>query len=340
MKPFDQLTYQGRARRLRQLAINALTHYDLDVTRVRLIQAYFNAIYRVDTADGTKYVIRVSLPNYRETDEIQAEALWLAALRRDCDQTVLEPLLNRAGDFVTVAEAPGVPEARRCVVFSWVPGLDLCDDLTLPNYEKLSRLMAQFHQHAATFTLPDHLHVKRFDVVFPYDEPVNLLEGEYAQQISAEARASVRYIADCAQIMLDQLLATGEPIHLIHADLHIWNVKVYQERLYAFDFDDMMYGYPTQDIGIALYYIHRRDDFTDLYGAFRRGYESVLPWPERFRAEVETWIAWRCIDLLNWLFVTPDDDRDKWVKRLADTAINQAAILRTFDMAVEPLATI
>ncbi|MBN1563136.1 MAG: hypothetical protein JXA10_04810 [Anaerolineae bacterium] len=97
MKPFAQLTYQGRARRLRQLAITALEQYDLNITNVSLISAWFNAIYRIDTAGGQKYVIRVCHPDNRTPDEIQAEALWLAALRRIPARLRIDPALAGTG---------------------------------------------------------------------------------------------------------------------------------------------------------------------------------------------------------------------------------------------------
>ena len=37
MKPFEQLTKRGQARRLRSLAINALGHYDLDISHIQLL---------------------------------------------------------------------------------------------------------------------------------------------------------------------------------------------------------------------------------------------------------------------------------------------------------------
>jgi Ser/Thr protein kinase RdoA (MazF antagonist) len=331
MKPFDQLTYQGRARRLRQLALAALVHYDLDVARVSLIQAWFNAIYRVDTTGGQKYVIRVCRPGNRTTDEIQAEALWLAALRRDLALNVPEPLLNRAGDLVTEATHPGVPEARRCVVFSWIPGPDLAQHITPDNMLKHGALTARLHQHAADFSLPCGLQVKCFDSVFPYNEPIALFEGPHAETLTADTRAHARTIAERSQINLDRLLSNGHTPRLIHADLHQWNLKVYRGALYALDFDDAMLGFPVQDIGIMLYYIHRRDDYPALYGAFRRGYESILPWPEQHRAEIETWIAWRAMDLLNWVIQSDPEEDNAFRRVLVDTLARFTEILRAYD---------
>ena len=62
MKSFSTLTVLGQARRLRTLALNALQSYDLDVARLRLVTNEFNGIFRVDTTDGQKFILRVTLP--------------------------------------------------------------------------------------------------------------------------------------------------------------------------------------------------------------------------------------------------------------------------------------
>mgnify|MGYP001412571599 CR=1 FL=1 len=59
---WQKLTVRGQARRLRPLALAALRQYDLDVVRLRLITNNFNGIFRLDTAAGQKYILRVALP--------------------------------------------------------------------------------------------------------------------------------------------------------------------------------------------------------------------------------------------------------------------------------------
>ena len=45
LKDFYSLTRRGRAARLRELAMCALQHYDLDVTQVRLLTNHYNGIF-------------------------------------------------------------------------------------------------------------------------------------------------------------------------------------------------------------------------------------------------------------------------------------------------------
>ena len=89
MKPFEELTRRGKARRLREVALHALDQYDLEVTDVRLLGMYTNALFRVRAADGrgvdASYVLRVCAPGWRTLTDLRSEAMWLQALDRDTD---------------------------------------------------------------------------------------------------------------------------------------------------------------------------------------------------------------------------------------------------------------
>ena len=115
MKPFTQLTGRGQARRLRQVALNALELYDLQVARLRLITNSFNCIFRIDTVGGEKYILRVTLPEGGHNREsTHAELAWMAALSRDTDLSIPAPLAAHSGEMLVEVEAEGVPQSRLC----------------------------------------------------------------------------------------------------------------------------------------------------------------------------------------------------------------------------------
>ena len=142
MKDFYELTLQGRARRMRAMALQALEHYDLHVTRLSLLANSFNMIYRADTANGQKVVVRIVKPGEQTLDEIRSQALWCMALARDAGLKVPQPVLNRDGDVLTVVRVDGVPEERPVLIASWIPGKRLADQSTPDNVTKQGALMA------------------------------------------------------------------------------------------------------------------------------------------------------------------------------------------------------
>ena len=308
-KNFFELTQRGQAKRLRELGLQALQHYDLQVERVRLITNDFNGIFRVDTRDGEKYLLRIALPTGgHNLANFRSEMEWLHALSQDTHLPVPAPLPTRAGSWVIEAAARGVPEARLCMVFSWVPGSSLSIQLTGDNVRKFGHLSAQLHLHAQNFKPSTIFEILRFDTLFPFPEPVLLFDEAYAPMFPPQRKEIFMQGLGRAQAALDRLKASGEKMRVLHGDLHHWNVHVYRGRLYPFDFEDLMWGWPVQDIATTLYYWAGREDFADLLQAFKIGYISAAPWPERYPGEINTFIALRGIGLANFILQDPNPD--------------------------------
>lgn len=306
MKPYSSLTVRGQARRLRQLALNALTHYDLDVARLRLVTNDMNGIFRIDTRGGEKYILRVTMPEGGHNhDHVAAEMDWLAALARDTHLSVPRPLPARDGSLVVEAGAGGVPEARLCEVFSWVDGKDLAEDMSAVNISKLGELMAGLHTHALTYHPPSDLSLLRFDRVFPFPEPVVLFDEQFSPLFPAARRAVYKKGIAWAQDSIDVLRSSGEAMRIIHGDLHQWNVRNERGVLSPIDFEDLMLGWPVQDIATTLYYFDSTD-FAKLRAAFQEGYTHHSPWPERRAGEIDSFIAARGIGLANFVLNYPN----------------------------------
>jgi Ser/Thr protein kinase RdoA (MazF antagonist) len=310
VQDFYALTNRGRARRLRRIALGALDDYDLNAARLRLITNSFNCIFRVDTSDGEKYVLRVCLPASYALTQIRSEMIWLDALNRDTELLVPRPLTTKDGEFSTTAQAAGVPEPRQCVIFSWVPGRDLDEQLTMKNVERFGGFAAQLHQHAAEFRPPEGFSTSfRFDQVFPFDEPVILFEDEHREVLPPARRELFQGVVERVQAAIDHLKDSEEPMRILHGDLHRWNVKVYRGRIGAFDFEELMWGWPVQDIATTLYYFYGEENYPALRAAFKQGYTAVAPWPERYPGEIDTFIAGRNLVLANTVL---QDSAPEW----------------------------
>ncbi len=308
MKSFSTLTVLGQARRLRPLALNALKSYDLDVARLRLVSNDMNGIFRVDTTDGRKFILRVTLPEGgHNLDHVAAEMDWLAALAKDTTLSVPRPLPARDGRLVVEAAAPGVPQPRLCEVFSWVPGKNLSDNMTEANIAKLGELMARLHLHALTYHPPSGLSLLRFDRPFPFPEPVVMFDEQFAALFPPERRAVYEQAIAWTQESIDRLQASGEPMRILHNDLHQWNVRNFHGRLSPIDFEDLMLGWPVQDIATTLYYFGS-ENIDARRTAFQDGYMRVNPWPERHPGEIDSFIAARGFGLANFILNDPNPD--------------------------------
>ncbi len=300
MRDFYELTPAGRARRTRRVALRALAGYDLDVRTVRLLTNETNGVFRIEAADGQRYVLRVGRGGHigHSTSQVRSETEWLTALARDSDLRIPVPVPNSVGDTVTEVETDGVPDRRNCVLFRWLPGRVLDRALSSANLAAYGELAARLHEHAGAFDPSPAFDIVRYDRVFPFDEPVVLFDEARSAFVSEAQREVFAAGAELVQRAIDGL-QRREPMRVIHGDLHRWNVLIEGGQAAAFDFEDLSWGWPVQDLAIALYYLDDEAGYASMRQAFRTGYERVRPWPDTTDREIDVFIAGRALVLAN-----------------------------------------
>lgn len=300
MRPFAALTPPGQARRLRRAALLALDRYDLAVARVRLLDNYYNAIFRVDAADGARYALRISAPGGRSLTDIRSELCWLEALRRDTALVTPEPLPARDGAPVVTVEAPGVPEPRHCVLFRWIAGRDAGETPTPPVARQLGLATATLHDHADRFVPPAGFTRRRIDAAWPFGTPPAIASDESDGRFPPGRRAVFRAAAERVGAALAALYADPGGLRFLHTDLHLWNAKLHRGTLRLLDFDDSRWCYPVQDLGIALFHLQGLPNAAKLRAAFLDGYGSLRPSPATHAGQLDTFVAARQLDVINF----------------------------------------
>lgn len=319
MKDFYQLTYRGRALRLRPMALEALKEYDLSVKRIRLITNMTNGIFRVDTRDGKKYMLRITDPlGSHGLEEIRSEMMWLTALRKDTDLGVPQPVLTRNGEMAITVKIDSVPEPRHCSIFTWVPGVNFADRLSPENLYKLGVFTARLHNHARVFSPPPGFCIRKLDKIFPYSdpdfpnvEPIVIFDPEY-RHLFPERRIKIyRQTMEHIQHALNLLYADESELRVTHNDLHQWNMKLYRGKLFVLDFEDLAWGYPVQDIATTFFYFQEHELRDTLFEAYKTGYITHLEWPEAYPGQIQTFIAGRGIMLVNYLLCSKNSEDQK-----------------------------
>jgi Ser/Thr protein kinase RdoA (MazF antagonist) len=308
LKPYTQLTPRGRILRLRQLALQALNDYPINVARVRFLAEESTTMFRVDAVNGHKYVLRI----YSEADsslaENQTEMVWLTALARDTDLPVIRPVARKDGETISRVRHAGIPQEKRCALYHWIPGTPLADHLSPQNYRKLGALMAGLHQHAASLPLPARIQPKRWDKTyyFPGEEIVYNTPAYRHLYTPAQIKIIDRAVTVCDNY-LASLYQRDDPPHLLHGDLHYWNVHLHRGTLYALDFEDMLLGYPEHDIAISLYYLRDETHYPQLAAAFQQGYTEIKEYPHLPDDKLHPlWLA-RMTNFVNYAATAFDD---------------------------------
>jgi Ser/Thr protein kinase RdoA (MazF antagonist) len=237
---------------------------------------------------------------------------------------------NRWAEAVTVADAPGVPEPRPCVVFGWLPGSLLSDRITAPRWRALGALMGRMHRFAEDWSPPSWFSAPVYDSVLPYGEPLVMFDAGRADLLGLQP-----LLEEACERTTERIRALDreQPRIVVHGDLHGWNVKVHRGVLCPFDFEDLLFAVPILDVATALYYVRERPDYLSLAAAFRSGYETHRPWVEREPGELDRLLVARGLDMLNTAVIGPELQVDDWPaflrrrERLARIALGEEPAL-------------
>jgi len=256
------------------------------------------------TARGPSYVVRICTPGWRTDTDLLSGMMWLQALDRDTDIGAPQPQPTRNGDLIVTASAEGVPEPRHCVVVSWIPGTLLGERLTEANLYKMGVLFARLHDHATGFSPPVGFTQRKMDTLYARGEEDVLFDNSCRQAFTPRDRDILERTRAKVYGAFEQLYADPAGLRVIHNDLWHGNIKIHRGRLHPFDFEDTIWGYPVQDIAMALQDLMTDvapDEFEPLQTAFRKGYESEGRWPASYEGQIDIFRAGRMLWVANYV---------------------------------------
>jgi Ser/Thr protein kinase RdoA (MazF antagonist) len=316
------------AARLLPLAEGVLRHYPFKVRLVEHLATHSNVLYRVVTSDGFQCVLRVGRPESNTRKNIDYGVAWLSALNRDSDLEVVSPIRTEFGSLVVDAREPDSDTRRPCVLFSWVPGAPLGDGAGSFGYRLLGRVSASLQEHGRTWQIPNPDGMRRWDRVFYYDsvdDPVIVESPRYDHLFDSFRRNTISRATELSEQVIKDAWANNFP-HVVHGDLHEWNVHLVQSRLYAFDFEDVMIATPAQDVSVCLYSSRASDRRNEIRAAYRQGYEEIASWPIEDDEQLDGLHAARQVLLMNYAARTlPMGEAEDyltrvipWLKRYVD----------------------
>jgi Ser/Thr protein kinase RdoA (MazF antagonist) len=285
---------------LRDLARAALDQQGIAVKRLRWMGQHTNHLFRCDTADGERLVVRVCPPGGRSDAELDAELAWLAALARDTTLTV--PLAR----FSTRTATPELPGGARCVAFTWVQGRPCGSRPSWRLVADLGRVIATLHQHAQRFRMPPEFTRPALDI-----EYLTWAGTWHADQLARRPvdPATRRLLAETAGRVEAVLALLGQDpagYGLVHADLCLDNVLDHHGQARPIDFDDVSWGHYALDLAIAA------DDIPeDLHQVLLDGYQTVRPLPSGYEEHQAALLTARRLYLAVWHLANglPDEGR-------------------------------
>ena len=304
MMAFRDLSMRGQLGRLRRLAEEALVTYGLTPERLVPLAHLENTTFRVDVPGGDRYVLRIhrtgGSPVHppRSVEDVRSETTWLTALRREARLAVPEPILTTDGSPLAVADVPGVPEPRVCVLFRWSEGRFLDAGLTPSHLERVGGFIARLHDHAVHFAPPADF--VRWRVADISGDAAAWAAGVVGELCGPGAAATVEAVLGEVRRAKGELGEGPGEFGLIHADLHQENYLFHRGQVCAIDFDDCGWGHYIYDLAVTLSELRWRPDYPALRAGLLRGYRAVRPLPTDYEQYLKTFQGLRMLLLVLW----------------------------------------
>jgi Ser/Thr protein kinase RdoA (MazF antagonist) len=254
-------------------------------------------VFRINTEQGI-FAAKFHIPSEHDFSQLKGEMQFLKHISEQSPLAVETPFANTEGKFITRIDSRWLPESAHFVLISWVPGRQLAD-LSTQSYRYLGTSVAELHKASASFNPTHDFSILRNDRVFYWDKEV-ILSKKDPDLLPPRRQELFRICASASQQAIDQAWQDCPPI-VIHNDPHPCNLKIHHGKIYMYDFEDIAYGRPEQDIGTALYHVRFRDDFFVFYDSFRRSYETIQPWPLYSDRQLDAFIMARIMMFANYV---------------------------------------
>ncbi len=329
---FGSLTRRGQIARLRRLARAALGRYGLEQARLRLLQHEHNTTWRVD-ASGHAYVLRMNRPGVHTTATIESELAWLAALRRDTDLGVPEPVAAH-DSLVVVAHDEGVPEPHACVLVRWLDGRFVDERLSPVHLRRVGALQGGLQSHASSWKPPTAFVRPRVETLTTAGRRASLApsadaaragvcptheDGERARQlvdtlVSNDAAALFARALEHVRETTRALAEDADGFGLVHADLHYENFLFLESEAQAIDFDDCGWGLHLYDVAVTLWELEQRPHYAELRDAHLETYAEARQLPADYERHLGALFVLRRMQMLLWILESREHAafRDSW----------------------------
>lgn len=301
---------------LEAAARRAAEAWATQVEAVELIAMSENAVFRVDSVDSGRFVLRIHRPGYNSLAEMQSEVAWVEALRAGAIETAVpRPALD--GAFYVPVELDDGP-TRYAGAVEWLAGSPLEDALEADPasapvlYRQLGRIAGGIRAHSESWEVPAGFARRRWDAdAFVGPDP---LWGRFWESPALNAQQQDVLIAarDRLREQLGSLPVDRTRFGMIHADFHANNVMITSDRhsgsqrSVAIDFDDAGFGWYIHEVAVALYRAHETDSYQAARDALLSGYREVHPLGEDEVDLLETFFTVRALMVVGWLTARPE----------------------------------
>ena len=263
-----------------------------------------NAVFDVGSQAG-RYVLRLHPPGRITEDSLQAELLWLRAIRQRTKLLAPVPAPHPDGRLFISITSPMLNSADKlhCVLFERLEGeIKPAGALTLEDMRLAGAYLGGLHRDAQCH-LPADLVRHRLDYegMFGAESPYYVAKD--SDMVAREHRDVFREVRERVRHAMTRLDRRGAGFGLVHADLLAKNILFADRAMAALDFEFCGWGYFLYDLAPLLWQLkgERAAAYAPLEESLWGGYLSVRREAENERDQLDTLIAARQLLSCRWL---------------------------------------
>ena len=300
----------------------ALSQWSLEPARVTQISHSENIVFRVETTDRQRFVLRMHRPGYHSLSELESEQIWTSAL---LERGLDVPVAVRTAEGLSYGQAEVDGQHRYVGLLEWVEGQTMSDLMQASadpgrqakHFFALGELLAHLHEQASTWQPPAGFIRHSLDAeglmgLSPFWGPF-----WQANALTPAQRAAFDRLRRKIYAVLAELPKEPECYSLIHADLHPGNVVVSGERLHVIDFDDAGFGWHAYDFAVALKNYQHDPGFSDYQQALLEGYGQHRSVADDILALIPLFLVTRALASIGWADARPELGHPEYVPELA-----------------------
>ncbi len=306
MRSFDELTYLKKVYRFRQVAKVVLPAYGIAGAQFKLLRIAGNAVFRVFASDPStdattndiyqpgQYLLRIHDDSEQPAGAIRLEMEWLAAIYRDAELPVPQPVPALDGNLMLEVSIPAIGEIRNCTLLRWVKGRYVSKRIQPCHFKAQGQMMAQLHNHAAGWQPPKNLTKRRFnwEGMFADDAGAGLPNSQAWALLRPQYRGPFETISGKVKQVMDEFGQGSELYGLIHGDCGVdANVLFWKGEARIIDFDGSGFGYYLYDLALALEHCWDDPAYPEYRDALLKGYTEFRPLPEYQRQNLDLFLA-------------------------------------------------
>ena len=318
---FFDLPAEDQQKSLTVFATELLKDYGIHGAKVSCINFEFNATFSVETESGTKYALRININSTRTVENMRGEIEWVRHLNRTSGLHTPTPIATVTDEYIVSGLHTDSGLEMYGVMYSWLEGEELGDEPTLSQLHEVGRAIATLHQESADFALSAGAALPTFNNFFWGTEDFLFSKKSV---LSDADRALIQQAHDLIMQFTNDLYENSK-VHIIHADMHGWNLMWNQDQLSVFDFDDCGYGVEAQDLAVTLYYL----DTPEQDEALLNGYKSVRPLPTFSQNALKALLLQRRLLLLNYLFETKNQEHKEMLPAYLEKSLERVSTFLT-----------